>query len=143
MSCKICGKWYGHEKSLSLHMKVHEGLTVCVVCGKVSSKVADLRKHLKMVHKLPQEDIDQIVPKRMQRGLRSAKHICPLCGKTYSSRLSLDLHRKVHFGLTTCALCSKTCSRVSVLRKHLSTVHRLDEETILKMAPRNRKIVRR
>ncbi|XP_037094054.1 zinc finger and BTB domain-containing protein 49-like [Pollicipes pollicipes] len=69
MSCKICGKWYGHEKSLSLHMKVHEGLTVCVVCGKVSSKVADLRKHLKMVHKLPQEDIDQIVPKRMQRGL--------------------------------------------------------------------------
>ncbi|XP_037094487.1 protein bric-a-brac 2-like [Pollicipes pollicipes] len=76
-------------------------------------------------------------------GGSQAKHICPLCGKTYSSRLSLDLHRKVHFGLTTCALCSKTCSRVSVLRKHLSTVHRLDEETILKMAPRNRKIVRR
>ena len=50
--------------SLTLHRKVHEGLTTCPLCGTVSSKVAHLRRHLEAVHRLLPDQIHQLVPIR-------------------------------------------------------------------------------
>ncbi|KAF0288526.1 Broad-complex core protein isoform 6 [Amphibalanus amphitrite] len=63
LSCDVCGRIYHHISSLALHRKVHQGLTRCPVCGKVSSKVANLRRHLERSHRMSAEDIGRIVPK--------------------------------------------------------------------------------
>ena len=66
--CDVCGRGYAHAVSLGLHKKVHQGLTTCALCGKVLNKVADLREHLRMVHKLDKEQVMLIVPsKRLPR----------------------------------------------------------------------------
>ncbi|XP_037084186.1 transcriptional repressor scratch 1-like [Pollicipes pollicipes] len=62
--CPVCGRQYTNPRSLEYHKKMHAGLTTCVLCGKVSSKVEHLRRHLENVHKLSQEDIRSIVPTR-------------------------------------------------------------------------------
>ena len=48
--------------SLTLHRKVHEGLTTCSVCGAVCSKVAHLRRHLETVHRMPPQRVRQLAP---------------------------------------------------------------------------------
>ena len=49
-SCHLCGKRYLHSISLSQHMSVHRGHTICSLCGKVFSRVAKLNDHLERVH---------------------------------------------------------------------------------------------
>ncbi|XP_037083918.1 protein bric-a-brac 2-like [Pollicipes pollicipes] len=63
-ACDVCGRFYAHAVSLGLHKKVHEGLTTCALCGKVLNKVADLRAHLRQVHRLSKDDVKKIVPHR-------------------------------------------------------------------------------
>ena len=62
VACKDCGRVYKHSNSLALHRKVHEGLTTCSICGSVTNRVADLRAHLRSVHKLTREEIKILVP---------------------------------------------------------------------------------
>ncbi|KAF0288325.1 Zinc finger protein 596 [Amphibalanus amphitrite] len=70
--CVVCGKRYRHQMSLTLHRKVHEGLTICPLCGTVSSKVSHLRRHLENVHRLEQEQIYRLVPSVRARSLPQA-----------------------------------------------------------------------
>jgi len=46
---------------------------------------------------------------------------CPVCGKKFSNRTSLADHKAVHEGRTICTICSKLCSTVANLRRHLKT----------------------
>ena len=62
VTCKDCGRVFKRGDSLVLHRKVHEGLTTCSICGSVSSRVAHLRAHLRIVHKLTREEIMMLVP---------------------------------------------------------------------------------
>ncbi|XP_037094579.1 zinc finger protein 234-like, partial [Pollicipes pollicipes] len=98
-ACDVCGRFYAHAVSLGLHKKVHEGLTTCALCGKVLNKVADLRAHLRQVHRLSKDDVKKIVPHRPL--------FCDVCGRKYFHVSSLALHKKVHEGLTTCVICGK------------------------------------
>ena len=43
-------------------MKVHQGLTTCPRCGKVCCTVQDLRKHMRMAHKMTQAQVWDAVP---------------------------------------------------------------------------------
>ena len=43
---------------------MHSGVTTCALCGRVSSRVADLRTHLRVVHKLSHQEIRTLVPTR-------------------------------------------------------------------------------
>ncbi|KAF0314027.1 Zinc finger protein 721 [Amphibalanus amphitrite] len=62
--CETCGKSYSSRVSLNHHSKMHAGATTCALCGRVSSRVADLRTHLKVVHKLSAQEIRALVPTR-------------------------------------------------------------------------------
>ncbi|XP_037082445.1 zinc finger protein 22-like [Pollicipes pollicipes] len=64
---------------------------------------------------------------------------CESCGRCFSNRDSLVHHRKVHAGVTTCALCGKVLNKVAYLRVHLQLVHRLDEQRIRAMVPTRRR----
>ncbi|XP_037083917.1 zinc finger protein 792-like [Pollicipes pollicipes] len=121
-ACDVCGRFYAHAVSLGLHKKVHEGLTTCALCGKVLNKVADLRAHLRQVHRLSKDDVKKIVPHRPL--------FCDVCGRKYFHVSSLALHKKVHEGLTTCVICGKVSSKVANLRRHLENSHKLSQEEI-------------
>ncbi|XP_043199694.1 protein bric-a-brac 2-like isoform X3 [Amphibalanus amphitrite] len=60
--CPDCGRIYKHSGSLMLHRKVHQGLTTCPICGSVNNRVADLRSHMRTVHKLTREEVKAMVP---------------------------------------------------------------------------------
>ncbi|XP_037094580.1 zinc finger protein 181-like [Pollicipes pollicipes] len=67
--CNVCGKIYKHRESLNHHKKKHEGLTTCYMCGKVCCIVAELRRHLELVHGLTQEEVRRIVPTKPKERL--------------------------------------------------------------------------
>ena len=60
---------------------------------------------------------------------------CPICGRRYTNSRSLEYHKKMHAGLTTCALCGKVASKVEHLRRHLENVHKLTQEDIRSIVP--------
>ena len=62
--CEVCGRSYSSRVSLNHHSKMHAGATTCALCGRVCSRVADLRTHLRVVHKLSTDEIRAIVPTR-------------------------------------------------------------------------------
>ena len=64
MTCEECGKQFVSYIALQVHTKVHQGLTICQLCGKVASKVAHLRRHMAGVHKLSREETMRLVPTR-------------------------------------------------------------------------------
>lgn len=49
-TCPECLQTFKNQGSLIHHMGVHRGETTCKVCGKVQSRVANLRRHLAKVH---------------------------------------------------------------------------------------------
>ena len=62
--CEICGRSYKYSESLAHHRKVHSGATRCALCGRVCSKVAALRLHLRNKHRLTAEQVRAMVPTR-------------------------------------------------------------------------------
>ena len=50
VTCPECLQTFKNPGSLIHHMEVHRGETTCRVCGKVQSRVANLRRHLAKVH---------------------------------------------------------------------------------------------
>ena len=49
--------------------------------------------------------------------------ICSTCGKAYVNIRSLQMHRKVHTGETTCPICNKVMNRTSDIKRHIQMVH--------------------
>ncbi|XP_037084320.1 zinc finger protein 77-like [Pollicipes pollicipes] len=62
--CGVCGRRYLHRVSLSHHVKKHQGLTTCRLCGKVLGIMAHLRTHLEIVHGMSREAVRALVPTR-------------------------------------------------------------------------------
>lgn len=52
LSCEVCFQTFRNHGSLTHHMEVHKGITTCKLCGKVQSRVANLKRHLANVHKV-------------------------------------------------------------------------------------------
>jgi len=52
ISCEVCFQSFKNQGSLIHHMSVHKGITTCRVCGKVQSRVANLKRHLARVHQV-------------------------------------------------------------------------------------------
>ncbi len=49
--------------------------------------------------------------------------VCSTCGKAYVNIRSLQMHRKVHTGETTCPICNKVMNRTSDIKRHIQMVH--------------------
>ncbi|XP_043225119.1 broad-complex core protein isoforms 1/2/3/4/5-like isoform X3 [Amphibalanus amphitrite] len=60
--CKECGRRYSNRQALTHHLKVHQGLTTCRLCGKVLCIVSHLRRHLAQAHNLGPEQIRLLAP---------------------------------------------------------------------------------
>ena len=67
--CRLCPNRYQREDALLHHQQQHRGLTCCPLCGKIMSKVNNLRQHMAKVHKLTPEEVLKAVPD-MRQGIR-------------------------------------------------------------------------
>ncbi|XP_037083930.1 zinc finger protein 879-like [Pollicipes pollicipes] len=124
------------EDGQNNHLKQHEGLTKCPICGRVSSIVPSLRIHLRVVHKMSAEEVYRLVPLPSTFRPPAARrypahgtdteptaelpgHTCDVCGKWYKYRTSLTNHKRQHEGLTLCVVCGLAASNINNLRLHL------------------------
>lgn len=48
--CPTCGKWFVTTTALADHKRMHEGLTKCHLCDHVSSKIGNLKRHIRNKH---------------------------------------------------------------------------------------------
>lgn len=54
---------------------------------------------------------------------------CPVCAEKFISIYALKLHMPFHMGETKCQICGKILSRMDILKKHLSVVHKIQSST--------------
>lgn len=50
--CILCGSIYKRRSSLAQHMEVHSNKTKCPICEVTLSRRVDVRRHMKLVHKI-------------------------------------------------------------------------------------------
>ena len=135
----------------SIHLKV--GHYECVQCSKVFSRQSILKKHMASIHEKVKNQDSQKENILTINISKIKKHACVQCSKEFSRKSTLkdhvaNVHNKENnqacqtcgksFGLKnlrqhihdvhetkdySCVLCSKTFSRRSVLRDHVSFVH--------------------
>ncbi|XP_026468904.1 zinc finger protein OZF-like isoform X2 [Ctenocephalides felis] len=106
VSCTICNKVLGSEKSLVHHMKIHQNIReyICKYCGKDFVYKCGLESH--------------------ERIHRSEKPFtCKYCNKSFKQKMGLHVHKRLHTGEKPyqCQICSKTFNQVAHLHSHLLT----------------------
>jgi len=62
--CPHCDKSYAVDTSLNEHLKVHTGETTCQICKVPQARIATLRRHLRTIHKLSEEEIALMVARK-------------------------------------------------------------------------------
>ncbi|XP_043205011.1 broad-complex core protein isoforms 1/2/3/4/5-like isoform X2 [Amphibalanus amphitrite] len=70
--CTQCGAAYRTATSLAHHARLHDGLTLCPICGVAQSRICNLRRHLIRRHRLSREQAVRLIPSRAERLARAA-----------------------------------------------------------------------
>ncbi|XP_078333879.1 uncharacterized protein LOC111101076 isoform X2 [Crassostrea virginica] len=101
--CDICGNSFKSKTGLSLHKKIHSKSLQCVECGKIFSEPILLSRHMLTHNKV--------------------KHMCDICGKSYTTIGHLGVHISSAHDSTTydCKECGKVFKHTSNLRLHMRT----------------------
>ncbi|XP_008299454.1 zinc finger and SCAN domain-containing protein 2-like isoform X2 [Stegastes partitus] len=103
--CSECGKRFGCEDHLQVHMKRHAGDKTypCPFCGKKFTKRSNMTTHL-----------------RIHTGEKP--FTCSVCNTSFSLRCTLVNHQRVHTGERPfgCSVCSKRFSKKTNLTTHMA-----------------------
>jgi len=126
------------------HMKAPEKESICEECGKIFSKVCNLRAHMKSVHSGdPREcpecgvkvlNLKQHIRRQHKRdsetGELEPESICNHCGKIFDKSSKLKGHiATVHTqNESICHICSKEFKNPHYLRCHIRVVHSSNEQ---------------
>ena len=126
--CDLCV----FDGSNILNIEVHEG-NKCNQCGKSFEKSSHLRRHVLNVHEKvkPFKNLSALVRHKIKiHGLSQSVHegkihSCEFCGKSYSSKQSVELHTKsFHEKLKfSCKLCAKSYTQRHAIKKHMLDIH--------------------
>ncbi|XP_055636893.1 zinc finger protein 624-like [Toxorhynchites rutilus septentrionalis] len=111
--CPCCSKYYETENEAHAHaMEEHRDRLECSVCEKVFKGPEGLIGHVKYFHKGYKET-------------KHSTHVCPKCGKQFSTRTAVTDHERANCGknpLYQCEMCLKNFHSSSSLKNHY-TLH--------------------
>lgn len=130
--CKVCGKEYRHEVSLTRHLKEHDGIEVvpCDLCGKNFKKKYNLYAHKRKVHNAFNINFEAL------RNTDEHSNTCKMCGEAFASIQQFEAHivfkvcrEKIEAVKAVeekykCDVCSRSYKHKKSLVAHIDWKHR-------------------
>ncbi|KAH1003734.1 hypothetical protein HUJ04_003604 [Dendroctonus ponderosae] len=106
--CDTCGQILRTSSALKEHMEIHNRQSghkmehICNVCNISYSTNRSLKEHYKKIHS------------------QRKQYVCSICGKSLSSKSTLETHIKMHTGLKDfhCIICKKLFASKGYLQIH-------------------------
>ncbi|KAM9458708.1 uncharacterized protein ACWYII_010654 [Salvelinus alpinus] len=119
IKCHVCGKVTTRIVSLQRHLLLHfnNGAYKCPVCPKTFILNCDLRSHLRLKRSCGKKCSDKVITTRLHLKSNPGDYKCPYCGDTF--QLPRDLKGHTKDCSRKCYVCGKISSRILEMRRHM------------------------
>ncbi|XP_029561392.1 uncharacterized protein LOC115157351 isoform X1 [Salmo trutta] len=119
IKCHVCGKVTTRIVSLQRHLLLHfnNGAYKCPVCPKTFILNCDLRSHLRLKRSCGKKCSDKVITTRLHLKSNPGDYKCPYCGDTF--QLPRDLKGHTKDCSKKCHVCGKISSRMLEMRRHM------------------------